>query len=201
MDGLWGHHMTAETENVFGLIERESSTGRFVRKIVGFPHIEFSGHGLAEVEAKLQEAALDYAASEVLIVETEFVALVRLDATATGTESASLPLSKEPAQRDTPARAASAETGNVAVDLDARLRPMLNAFRPNVHGGEYGHVAPPITGKIKTFGPVGPPYDVGRPVRQLDNGDWLFEVTMVETGSWPSTDWGASSTIQTRADA
>ena len=174
--------MTVETENVFGLIERESSTGRFVGKIVGFPHIEFSGHSLAEVEAKLREAALDYAGSEVLVLETKFVALVRLDATATGTESAPLPLSREPAQRDPPPRAVSAETGNMAADLDARLRPMLDAFRPDVHGGEYGHVAPPITGKIKTFGPVGPPYEVGRPVRQLDNGDWLFEVTMIETG-------------------
>ena len=37
-------------------------------------------------------------------------------------------------------------------------------------------------GKIKSFGPFGPKYEVGRPVRQLDDGDWLIEVTMVETG-------------------
>ena len=59
---------------------------------------------------------------------------------------------------------------------------MLDAFRPDVRGGEYGHVAPPITRKITTFGPVGRPYEVGRLVRQLDDGDWLFEVTMNETG-------------------
>jgi hypothetical protein len=44
-------------------------------------------------------------------------------------------------------------------------------------------VAPTIpVGKIKTFGPFGPKYEVGRPLRQLDSGDWLVEVTMVETG-------------------
>ena len=110
--------MTVETDNVFDLIEREIDHRGFFGKVVGFPYIEFSGHSLAEVEAKLREAALDYAASEVLVLETKFVALVRLDATATGTESAPLALSREPVQRDTPPRAASAETGNMATDLD-----------------------------------------------------------------------------------
>lgn len=42
---------------------------------------------------------------------------------------------------------------------------------------------PPVpVGKIKSFGPVGPKYEVGRAIRQLDDGDWLIEVTMVETG-------------------
>lgn len=42
---------------------------------------------------------------------------------------------------------------------------------------------PPVPiGKIKTFGPFGPKYQVGSPVRQLDDGDWMVEVTMVETG-------------------
>ena len=36
--------------------------------------------------------------------------------------------------------------------------------------------------RIKTFGPFGPPYEVGKPTRQLDDGDWLAPVTMVETG-------------------
>lgn len=45
-------------------------------------------------------------------------------------------------------------------------------------------VAPPPTpiGKIKTFGPCGPKYEVGQPLRQLENGDWMVEVTLVETG-------------------
>ena len=41
-------------------------------------------------------------------------------------------------------------------------------------------VLPP--GKIKTFGVFGPKYEVGEPVRQLDDGDWLVRITLVETG-------------------
>jgi hypothetical protein len=42
---------------------------------------------------------------------------------------------------------------------------------------------PPVpVGKIKSFGPFGPKYEVGQPVRQLDDGDWVVQVTMVETG-------------------
>ena len=43
--------------------------------------------------------------------------------------------------------------------------------------------APPVpTGKIKSFGAFGPKYEVGLPLRQLDDGDWMVEVKMVETG-------------------
>ncbi|CAD5366899.1 conserved hypothetical protein [Rubrivivax sp. A210] len=55
------------------------------------------------------------------------------------------------------------------------------------------HVAtapPPLpVGKIKTFGPVGPKYEVGNAIRQLDDGDWLIEVTMVETGEKAEYRW------------
>lgn len=37
-------------------------------------------------------------------------------------------------------------------------------------------------GRIKSFGPFGPKYEVGEPIRQLEDGDWMIEVTMVETG-------------------
>jgi len=37
-------------------------------------------------------------------------------------------------------------------------------------------------GKIKSFGPVGPKYEVGELLRPLDDGDWMVAVTMVETG-------------------
>jgi hypothetical protein len=37
-------------------------------------------------------------------------------------------------------------------------------------------------GKIKSFGIFGPKYEVGLPIRQLEDGDWLVEVKMVETG-------------------
>lgn len=45
-------------------------------------------------------------------------------------------------------------------------------------------VAPPPVpvGKIKSFGPFGPKYEVGYPLRQLDDGDWMIEVTIVESG-------------------
>lgn len=43
--------------------------------------------------------------------------------------------------------------------------------------------APPVPiGKIKSFGAFGPKYEVGRPLRQLDDGDWMIEVVLVETG-------------------
>jgi len=42
---------------------------------------------------------------------------------------------------------------------------------------------PPIpVGKIKSFGAFGPNYEVGRALRQLDDGDWLVDIKMVETG-------------------
>lgn len=45
-------------------------------------------------------------------------------------------------------------------------------------------IAPPTVpvGRIKTFGSFGPKYEVGNPVRQLEDGDWMVEITMVETG-------------------
>jgi len=45
-------------------------------------------------------------------------------------------------------------------------------------------VAPPSVpvGQIKRFGPLGPMYEVGQAVRQLDDGDWLVDITLVESG-------------------
>jgi hypothetical protein len=37
-------------------------------------------------------------------------------------------------------------------------------------------------GKIKSFGPFGPKYEVGQALRKSEDGDWLVEVKMVETG-------------------
>ena len=52
-------------------------------------------------------------------------------------------------------------------------------------------VAPPSVpvGKIKSFGPFGPKYEVGQAIRQLDDGDWMIEVTMVETGEKAEYRW------------
>jgi hypothetical protein len=44
-------------------------------------------------------------------------------------------------------------------------------------------IPPPVpTGTIKSFGPTGPKYEVGKPLHQLDNGDWAVSITLVETG-------------------
>jgi hypothetical protein len=45
-------------------------------------------------------------------------------------------------------------------------------------------IAPPTipVGKIKSFGAFGPKYEVGRTLSPLEDGDWLVEVKMVETG-------------------
>jgi hypothetical protein len=52
-------------------------------------------------------------------------------------------------------------------------------------------VAPPSVpvGKIKSFGPFGPKYEVDQALRQLDDGDWMIEVTMVETGEKAEYRW------------
>jgi hypothetical protein len=42
---------------------------------------------------------------------------------------------------------------------------------------------PPIpVGKIKSFGAFGSKYEVGHALRQLDDGDWMIVVKMVESG-------------------
>lgn len=42
---------------------------------------------------------------------------------------------------------------------------------------------PPVpVGEIKRFGPFGPKYEVGRALHQLDDGDWVVEITLIESG-------------------
>jgi hypothetical protein len=45
-------------------------------------------------------------------------------------------------------------------------------------------ISPPSipVGKIKSFGPFGPKYEVGQTLRKSEDGDWMVEVKMVETG-------------------
>jgi len=45
-----------------------------------------------------------------------------------------------------------------------------------------GFPAPELIGAFKTFGPFGPPYQVVKPIRRLDDGDWLLQVHQLETG-------------------
>ncbi len=35
---------------------------------------------------------------------------------------------------------------------------------------------------VKSFGPLGPKYEVGSPIRRLADGDWMVEIVLVETG-------------------
>jgi hypothetical protein len=50
--------------------------------------------------------------------------------------------------------------------------------------------APPVpVGKIKSFGPFGQKYEVGQAIRQLDDGDWMIEITMIETGEKAEYRW------------
>lgn len=44
-------------------------------------------------------------------------------------------------------------------------------------------VPPPVpVGKIKSFGPFGPKYEVGQVLRRRDDGDWVVEITLVDSG-------------------
>ena len=40
---------------------------------------------------------------------------------------------------------------------------------------------PPV-GAIKSFGPFGAKYRVGEAIHKLDDGDWLVEIILIETG-------------------
>lgn len=113
--------MTGDSGNVFGLIERESETGRFIGKIVGFPHIEFTAGRPEEVEAKLRDAALGYLASKVLVLETQFVALVQLNALAGDAESTQVLPSGNQSPLDDLSPADAEDDAKQAADLDARL--------------------------------------------------------------------------------
>ena len=37
-------------------------------------------------------------------------------------------------------------------------------------------------GAIRSFGPFGPKYEVGRPLRALGDGDWMIEIILLESG-------------------
>jgi hypothetical protein len=41
-------------------------------------------------------------------------------------------------------------------------------------------------GKFKRFGDFGPPYQVGQALRRLPDGDWLVEITIIQTGETTS---------------
>ncbi len=44
-------------------------------------------------------------------------------------------------------------------------------------------------GRIKSFGPFGPKYEVGDALRPVDDGDWSVEVTLIESGEKAEYRW------------
>jgi hypothetical protein len=176
--------MQAKLEIIYGVIEQDDA-GTYIGKLVGFPHIEFHGGTAAEAEDKLRRTALDYKASGVLVLESHFVKLVQIGGSAMGDGSAPTPDTGTQGVRHADNRTepgGESLAGQAPDDLDARLQPLLDAFRPQDHGGEFPSGEPGSLARYKRFGADGPPYEVGRPLRKLSDGDWLVEVTMVETG-------------------
>lgn len=43
-------------------------------------------------------------------------------------------------------------------------------------------VSPVPIGKIKYFGEFGPKYQVCKPLRQLEDGDWMVEIILIDSG-------------------
>lgn len=176
--------MDAEPGTIYGVIEQDAA-GTYIGKLVGFPHIEFHGGTAAEAEGELRRTALDYKASGVLVLESRFVKLVLIDGSATGDGLAPPPGTGTRGVRHADNRAepgGESLAGQASDDLDARLQPLLDALRPQDHGGEFPSREPGSLARYKRFGADGPPYEVGRPLRKFGEGDWLVEVTMVETG-------------------
>ncbi len=51
----------------------------------------------------------------------------------------------------------------------------------NVNKDDLAKTLIPV-GAVKSFGPFGPMYQVVQPIRQLDDGDWLLDIIVVESG-------------------
>ncbi|MGZ4957634.1 MAG: DUF5397 family protein [Methylomonas sp.] len=45
-----------------------------------------------------------------------------------------------------------------------------------------GFPAPAIIGTIKTFGTIGPAYQIIEPIEHLKDGDWMLKIKLLETG-------------------
>jgi hypothetical protein len=48
-------------------------------------------------------------------------------------------------------------------------------------------------GKIKSIGPIGPKYEVGPLLRPLVGGDWMVEISLIESGE--KTEYRLSSVL------
>ncbi len=63
---------------IYCVIEWNYASDICIGKIVGFPHIKFSGDTVADVMAKAQEHTFELVFSNSLILESEFVGVFRL---------------------------------------------------------------------------------------------------------------------------
>lgn len=72
--GLVGEDELATS--IIGLIEFDPAAGHFAGKIIGFPHIEFFGPTVLDVQSKLAKATKSMTENKVLVLESEFVGVV-----------------------------------------------------------------------------------------------------------------------------
>ena len=74
-------------------------------------------------------------------------------------------------------------TSNVNEPCGPRFRA-LHLSLGMIYREEKMQACPPRVpqGKIKSFGPLGPRYPVGQPLRPVHNGDWMISIVLVETG-------------------
>ena len=74
-------HSDTATREIYGVIERSTESGALVGKIIGFPHVELSGVDSAQVAEKMRSYVQQLQASGVLVLESQFIQLVRLGVT------------------------------------------------------------------------------------------------------------------------
>ena len=65
-------------KQIFGLVERDLTKGVYIGKIIGFPHIEFEATTFGDVVSALQAHTAKLVTSESLVLESDFVGVVRL---------------------------------------------------------------------------------------------------------------------------
>jgi mannitol/fructose-specific phosphotransferase system IIA component len=65
-------------KQIFGLVERDLTRGVYIGKIIGFPHIEFEATTFGDVVSKLQAHTAELVNSESMVLESDFVGVIRL---------------------------------------------------------------------------------------------------------------------------
>ena len=65
-------------KQIFGLVERDLTSGVYIGKIIGFPHIEFEATTFGDVVSSLKAHTAKLVTSESLVLESDFIGVVRL---------------------------------------------------------------------------------------------------------------------------